>query len=280
MIKIQFQNREELDFLYSLFKKSDSNMIQVQKGFHDLTIQMDDQNREKGLLIIHKQLKKLIMHKKRVDWCKRVIQEEFFYTDEDEQMQIINILFSILDGKRKDLTVDMNHEQEERQIDHALNELLFHNRSFSFDAFVMFRLRTYLEKLSSYIETAIDEYKMEQDYQAFIHYLRSFLMNRKPQMKTIYLVHDDGFTFFNEQKQLMKRSELNKRIDRKLLSDHPVYVDSITIAPLISIAPEHIYLFTDHPDFGIIQTLKNIFEEKITILSLREFSNYSISNKF
>jgi len=110
-------------------------------------------------------------------------------------MQIINILFSILDGKRKDLTVDMNHEQEERQIDHALNELLFHNRSFSFDAFVMFRLRTYLEKLSSYIETAIDEYKMEQDYQAFIHYLRSFLMNRKPQMKTIYLVHDDGLLF-------------------------------------------------------------------------------------
>lgn len=253
-------------------------MIQVQKGYNGLVIQIDNEKREQGLLIIHKHLKQLIMNKKRVDWCKQVIQEKFFFQDEDEQTQIIDILFSILDGKRKDLPIDVNHEQEERQIDQALKDVLSSNRTFSFDAFVMFRLRPYLENLTPYIETAIDEYKMEQEYQAFIHYLRNFLSGRKPQMKKVYIVHDDGFTFFNEQKQMMKRSELNKRIDRKLLSDHPVYVDSITIAPLISIAPEQIYLFTDHPEFGIIQTLKNIFEEKIYIQSLEAISNYSLTN--
>ena len=278
MITIQFQNKDEMDFLYFLLKKSKQTMIQVQKGYNGLVIQIDNEKREQGLLIIHKHLKQLIMNKKRVDWCKQVIQEKFFFQDEDEQTQIIDILFSILDGKRKDLPIDVNHEQEERQIDQALKDVLSSNRTFSFDAFVMFRLRPYLENLTPYIETAIDEYKMEQEYQAFIHYLRNFLSGRKPQMKKVYIVHDDGFTFFNEQKQMMKRSELNKRIDRKLLSDHPVYVDSITIAPLISIAPEQIYLFTDHPEFGIIQTLKNIFEEKIYIQSLEAISNYSLTN--
>lgn len=54
-------------------------------------------------------------------------------------------------------------------------------------------------------------------------------------------------------------------IDRKLLFNHPVYVDSATIAPLLSIAPATIFLYTEEPDQPLIRTIVNIFEERVSI---------------
>ena len=277
LITIQFQNKEELNYLYTLLQSNRSECIFAEKKPFQLNIQIVDDQREHGIIIVHKYIKKLIMDKRRMDWCKKIIEERFLFTDEDEQIQIIDILFSILDGTRKEIIVEIDHEKDEAWIDEVLMDILQYNHSFSFDAFLTFRLRTYLDKLSMYIETAIDEYKLEQDYQAFIYYLREFLMGRKSQMKFIHIIYDEGFIFYDENKHELKRSELNKRIDRKLLSNHPVYVDSETIAPLISIAPDHIFLYTDDLEHGIIQTLKNIFEEKLYVQPVHFFKNANFS---
>lgn len=268
MICIQFQRKDELDFLHLALQKYGAELIQVEIKTLQMIIHITEEKEKEGLSVIHNQLKKLILEKKQVDWCLEILETEFFYTDYDEQMQIIDILFSILTGKRKELAIDIEYTLDEEYIETSISEVLHPSATFSFDAFITFRLRTFIDKLSSYLEVAIDEYKMEQDYQAFIHYLRGFLSKREPQMKVIYVVNEDGFTFYDEKKQEIKRSELNRRIDRRLLSHHPVYVDSLTIAPLISIAPEAIYLYTNYPDSGLIRTLKNIFEEKIKIFPL------------
>lgn len=55
-------------------------------------------------------------------------------------------------------------------------------------------------------------------------------------------------------------------IDRKLLVNHPVYVDSASIAPLLSIAPTTIFLYTKDPEEALVRTIKNIFEERVSIL--------------
>jgi putative sporulation protein YtxC len=277
LITIQFQKKEELNYLYTLLQSNCSDLIYAEKTPFQLIVQIADDQREQGIKLLHKHIKKLIMDKKRVDWCKKIIEERFFFSDEEEQIQIIDILYSILDGTRKEILLDIDHEKDESRIDEVLMDVLKSSHTFSFDAFLTFRLRTYLENLSIYIETAIDEYKLEQDYQAFIYYLRKFLYGRKAQMKYIHVIYDEGFIFYDENKHEMKRSELNKRIDRKLLSNHPVYVDSETIAPLISIAPDQIFLYTDHPEHGIIQTLKNIFEEKIYVQPIRFFQHIKYS---
>lgn len=272
VVTIQFQNKEELDFFYKLIQENAVDFLRVETKLLELTMKFQDSYQEQSFIFIHNLLKRFILDKKRMDWCQQILEKDFFYTDEDERIQIIDMIYSIIEGKRKDIPIEIDHTSLEKQIDQALMEVLRSSKTFSIDAFITFRLRFYIEKLSSYIELAIDEYKLEQEYQSFIFYLRNFLADRKAQMTCIYVVNDEGFQFFDENKRLMKRSELNKRIDRKLLSDHPVYVDSVTIAPLISIAPEVIYLYTNHSENGIIQTLKNIFEEKLNILPLDAFN--------
>lgn len=63
-----------------------------------------------------------------------------------------------------------------------------------------------------------------------------------------------------------------KMIDRKLLSNHPVYVDSATIAPLLSIAPSVVYVYTNDSEQPLVRTIKNIFEERVAVFRIECFN--------
>ena len=71
-------------------------------------------------------------------------------------------------------------------------------------------MRPYLQLLEGYVEIAIDEYKMEQEYQMFVQMLRDFLINREPKMDILHLLFDEEITFYNEQFVEIKRGELIK----------------------------------------------------------------------
>ncbi|WP_066258070.1 sporulation protein YtxC [Neobacillus drentensis] len=218
---------------------------------------------------------------KRDDWFREILKNQFFYEDLEVQQQIMEIIYSILEGQRKDLTVFLKDTNEEPPIRAAIEHIFQENISFSFDSFLKFRLRPYLQLLEGYVEVAIDEYKMEQEYQMFVQMLRDFLINREPKMDVLHLLFDEEITFYNEQFVEMKRAELIRLIDRKLLVNHPVYVDSASIAPLLSLAPTTIFLYTKDPDEPLVRTIKNIFEERVTIKSfaaLREVHKWLETN--
>lgn len=63
-------------------------------------------------------------------------------------------------------------------------------------------------------------------------------------------------------------------IDRNLIISQPMYIDSSILAPLVSIAPNIIYLYTDDIDDGMIQTIQNVFQERIFLCSQSDFAKY------
>ncbi len=214
---------------------------------------------------------------KRDDWFMDILEQQFFYEDLEERQQILEILYSILEGHRFELSSFLQENNEEPNIKEAIHHVFQENISFSFDSFAKFRLRSYLQLLESYVELSIDEYKMEQEYQMFVNMLREFLANREPKIEVLHLLFDDEITFYNDHFEEMKRSELIRLIDRKLLVNHPVYVDSASIAPLLSLAPTSIFLYTNDPEAPLVRTIKNIFEERVTIKrfeALREVKNW------
>lgn len=266
MVSIYFQSREEADFVYQLLLQADrSGILNIKKEEQGITVQSKE-GKSESVLLLMEPLKALITQKKRNEWLREILEEQFFYQDSYEQSQIIEIIHSIIDGKRKGLPLPEDVIQCEERIMDALGEVILGKGFFSLEAFLTFRLRPYYESLENLVEIAIDEYKLEQEYQMFIHYLRDFISDRSHQKRCVYIVHDGNeFLFFDEKQREIKRSELNKMIDRKLLSDHPIYVDSNIIAPLISINPEKIFLFTDDPEQGIVQTLCQVFDESLIV---------------
>jgi putative sporulation protein YtxC len=208
---------------------------------------------------------------KRDEWFRSILAESYFFTDFEEQDQIMDIIYSVLEGERKELAPFMEGVEENGQMKEAISSIFDEKITFSFDSFVMFRLKSYVDQLAQWVEIAIDEYKMEQEYQVFVHTLRNFLAGRKPQMSHLHLVIDENMTFYNSYFSEMKRSELFKAVDRKLLVNHPVYVDSWTIAPLLSISPSTIYLYTDDSQQPLVRTILNIFEERVKTSPISAF---------
>jgi putative sporulation protein YtxC len=275
LIEIIFQKKQDAWNLYQhlvtrLASWQETNSILLNEDRNRVIIPEEFCVKER-MQLLKKSVYDFIVNVKRDDWLRVILAESYFYNDSEEQDQILDIIYSVIEGNRKELVPFMEGVEEQGIIQSSINEIFNERISFSFDSFVMFRLKAYIEQLSKWVEVAIDEYKMEQEYQVFLHTLRDFLEERNPQMSHLYLVIDENMFFYNQQFTEMKRSDLFKTIDRKLLVNHPVYVDSGTIAPLLSIAPETIYLYTDDPHQPLVRTIINLFEERVKVSPVSAF---------
>jgi putative sporulation protein YtxC len=275
LVEIIFQNKEDVNKLYSKLTSQilfcDEILLFEERQTLKINVGMLDEH-FKGM--VTNVFYEFILKTKRDDWLRQILLEQFYYVDIDEQQHILEIIYSIIDGENEELAEFIGEQFEECAVKDAVSDLLQDsNIAFSFEAFVKFRLRGYLEKLLKYVEIAIDEYKMEQEYQVFIQTLREFLHSRQEKVDQLHLVYNEEPIFFNEEFEEIKKAEIARMIDRKLLSNHPVYVDSVTIAPLLSIAPKQIYLYTSNSEDPLIRTIKNIFEERVFVKPIQLFED-------
>ena len=272
MIEIIFQSKEDAKRFHQLLKKHTQSSHHLN---HD-TLLIEDKHIVKcdvmkEAAVVKKAFGQFVLEIKLVDWAREILQDQFYYEDEHEQEQILEIITSIVDGNRRELLSFVDMSELNNLVESAINELFSERLSFSFDSFLRFRLRSITTLLERIVEVAIDEYKLEQEYQIFVHTLRDFLTGRSSIKKVIHLIISDSITFFDEQFFELKRKDILQLIDRKLLSNHPVYIDSVTIAPLLSIAPKKIYLYTDEPEQPLVRTICNLFEERVVVAAMHLF---------
>jgi putative sporulation protein YtxC len=275
LLEIHFQRLEDATPLFLQFKKflsisQSDNYILLDEDQHIVRINTNHLS-EEVFLLIKKLLCDFILETKCDDWFRRIITEKFFFQDQEEVQHIVDIVHSILEGERKELAVFFKEFEHRNDLYQIVNQVIKRELSFSFDSFVKFRLRQFMEKLEKYVQVSIDEYKMELDYQMFIQTLRDFISTRAPKLTHLHIVMGEEVTFYNDQLSAISRSEILKMIDRKLLFNHPVYVDSTTIAPLLSIAPSTFCLYTKDVEQPLVRTIKNIFEERVQIQTMESF---------
>ncbi|BDG37066.1 putative sporulation protein YtxC [Saccharococcus caldoxylosilyticus] len=204
-----------------------------------------------------------------------IISGTFYFQDKEEQQQILQLAHSFLDGERYDYRKGKQLSvSRETLVREALEQFLTDGLSFSFSSFITFRLKSYMERLQHYVELAIDEYKLEQEYQNFVQTLRDCIAARPPKLSQIHLVHQPpSFLFYDEKLREITAGELKQWIDRNLIVSQPMYIDSSVLAPLVSIAPDTIYLYTDLIDDGMVQTIQNVFQERIRLYSRSDFAH-------
>lgn len=220
-----------------------------------------------------------IIHNKEDNWILDYIENLFYFTDYEEKKQILEIAKGLMDGNNPDIPGVQDVMPREQLIVEALHDFMEIPISFSFESFLKFRMRSYNEALLQIIESAIDEYKLEQEYQTFIQGLREFREKREPKLDQLHILHDEQFYFYNHEFTEIKRDELFKYIDRKLILHQPLYIDSAVLAPLVSIAPKSISIYTDQIDNGMVQTIHNIFLENVTIYTKKSFENTRLKAK-
>ncbi len=212
-----------------------------------------------------------IMNVKQNEWIHTILKEKFFYEEQEECHQILHMAQEILKERRKGVAHDLTRHKFETYIMSSLNDWLCDPLSFSFSSYVRFRLRTYREMVARLAEVAIDEYKMEQEYQMFIETLRQQVSDRKSRLSCVHLIFDESFIFYDDKGRRLKQERLVQYIDEELLKQKDVYIDTKVIAPLLSISPKKIYLYTKEQDHNMIVTLRNVFQERVQLHGLHEF---------
>ncbi len=200
-----------------------------------------------------------------------VIRKRYFYEDEDEIGQIAEMALLMWDGEAAYCGDYYLPDQLKDQVKVLLRQVVEQKIDFSFQSLWNFRFKDIQSSLVSLVGYAIDEYKLEQDYQEFISVLRGLIGERDAQVEEIHLVYHEEFQFYNHHFQRISKQDILKAIDRKLMAENPMFIDSNTIAPLVSLAPKRIHIYADDEDNRIIATLRKIFEERILLFRMSYF---------
>ncbi|KEK26484.1 putative sporulation protein YtxC [Bacillus gaemokensis] len=276
MIEICFEEKNDAVYVYQqLMKRTEepyketSVYLYEQKVIIHIPI-CDSHYIEKVLIPV---LLYFIVNIKQNEWLRVILKEKFFYEEHEECHQIIHMAHAILKGKRKGIARDLTRNKIENHVMSSLKGWLNDPLSFSFSSYVRFRLRTYREMVERLAELAIDEYKMEQEYQMFIEMLRQQVSSRKSRLPCLHLVFDESFIFYDEKGIRLKQERLVQYIDEELIAQKDVYIDTKVIAPLLSISPKMIYLYTKEQDHNMIVTLRNVFQERVQLCALHEFEH-------
>ena len=204
---------------------------------------------------------------------REIIQNRYLFQDEDEIEHIAEMAMLMWEGEVVYHGANDLPEKLRNRVSNLFREIVSEQVPFSFQSLWSFRMRAIQDEFVSLVGIAIDEYKLEQDYQEFIFLLRGLLEVRRPLLEEVHLVYKDEFFFYNQHFQLISKRNLANAIDRKLMAENPMFVDSNTIAPLVSMAPRKIFIYAEDEEIRIIRTLKKIFEERIIIAHPNRFAD-------
>ncbi|MGG0236983.1 putative sporulation protein YtxC [Bacillus rhizoplanae] len=274
MIEICFEEKNDAIVIYKELKKRTDDI------YAEISIYLYEQ-----MVIVHIPIQELcyidrvvipvlvqyIINTKQDEWISDILKEKFYYEEREERIQILHMAHSILNGKRKGLNDAPSKQRGKELVVSSLRGWMHDEMSFSFEAYIRFRLRKYNEFLYRTTEMAIDEYKLEQEYQMFVETLRQQVSSRKSRLSCLHLVFDDSFIFYDEKGARLKQDKLVQYIEEELLSQKGLYIDPNIMAPLLSISPKTIHLYTKEQDHNMIVTIQNVFQERVQLYALHEF---------
>lgn len=286
LITIQFSDIEDCvsiyEHLYNALQTHRLENINVKKRKdRRLLVWSDDEQVSVQAVmrpLIARVLTNYIVQTYEKKWIHELLETKFHYSDVEERNALMLITCSIMDGKKPDLP-QMNHlPSRKRLIEEAIIDLLregVSGLSFRFDSFLQFRLKTYRECLLTYVEMAIDEYKLEQDYQNLIENLRAFVDRKKPVIQKILVVYDKKPMFFDKDFTRIDDEKIQHAVRSSYLFLGNTVIEPLLLQPLLALAPSRIELYTKVEEFGILYTLKNIFQERLSVYSLEMIPDLS-----
>lgn len=200
------------------------------------------------------------------------IENLFCFTDKDEQLEIAAIAKEFIEQEREEVPAVKDLDTCDFHVQQSWRSILTEKKpSFTFDSFVQFRLKEYFELLEVYVECAIDEYKLELEYQSFIDQLRKSAGTQPFLHEEIHLVYDGKFKIYDDRYQPCSEKLLELMHERALVLTQEFELDEKILGPIIGLSPEVLYLYLEEENHGLIHTLQNIFQERMIKRPLQSF---------
>ncbi len=207
---------------------------------------------------------------------ERILHTNYSFLKSNEKKAIIEELNKCFDNEVYDKDINVPYKVNRKaKILYRLIDFFEENKTINVEGFINFRLRNYLEDLYEIIDRVIEEYVMEKEYREFIKLLKYFVNIQESKIELINIVVDKRgeYHFFDEYHKLINNEYIRGLIAD--LVDNNLNNDDMLVSTLITIAPKKIvfHFVGNVKNTEIIETIKNIFDEKVYICNTCKICN-------
>ena len=228
-----------------------------------------EKRRQVALILTNVTIKKILPV-----WLEEWLREGFYYEDDYEIEAIVEHARELFFNPSLEVPLKTSFLKWQKEMYQLYYQFIQDSMQFSFDSFMTFRFRKNKEQLSDVVEKAIDEYKMEYDYQIMVNTCREFLQRNSPRIHTVHLYLEDDIKMVNFQGESITTEQIRRWLTNDLSFDSWLPVAERVIGPLVCIAPKKLIIHPCGHHEGLLQTLLSIFEERVELRNEKKTGNW------
>ena len=252
-------NTQILNYLLNRIQEIDfENLIYSQNQFKiykNITIHYRGNNNNKFYNFLTELIGKVVIEFYEEKILKQLINYNYFYFDEYEKNKILENCMQLIEPEVYTPKLFDNKN---------IKEYVKENKAMVLDGFVYFRLKAYLEYLDEVVDSGVNQFIIEKEYREFISLLRVYVESKVPEYNLLHLIYINGESILlDEKRNIVSVSE--NIYNAKYLSDISFSSNDFALNTLLCLLPKRIeiHLIDDEDEF--INTLKLIFEGRVTI---------------
>ncbi len=252
-------NTQVLNYLLNRIQEIDfENLIYSQNQFKiykNITIHYRGNNNNKFYNFLTELIGEVVIEFYEEKILKQLINYNYFYFDEYEKNKILENCMQLIEPEMYNTKLLDNKN---------IKEYVKENKAMILDGFVYFRLRAYLEYLDEVVDSGVNQFVIEKEYREFISLLRVYVESKVPEYNLLHLIYINGESILlDEKRNIVSVSE--NIYNAKYLSDISFSSNDFALNTLLCFLPRRIeiHLIDDEDEF--INTLKLIFEGRVTI---------------
>ena len=252
-------NTQILNYLLNRIQEIDfENLIYSQSQFKiykNITIHYRGNNNNKFYNFLTELIGEVVIEFYEEKILKQLINYNYFYFDEYEKNKILENCIQLIEPEVYTPKLFDNKN---------IKEYVKENKAMVLDGFVYFRLKAYLEYLDEVVDSGVNQFVIEKEYREFISLLRVYVESKVPEYNLLHLIYINGESILlDEKSNIVSVSE--NIYNAKYLSDISFSSNDFALNTLLCLLPRRIeiHLIDDEDEF--INTLKLIFEGRVTI---------------
>lgn len=225
-----------------------------------------DEIKDRIRLIIADALSNIILEDLQSSMVQKIIREEYFYFEREDQDKILRDALAIMWGGRNPIVnSETIREQWRYRVWDRIMDHLGANDELVFEGFIRFRLKDFMGELENAVDRAVDDLLIENEYNEFIKLLQYFVEIQDPKVEEVHVLQQDDKRYMLLDSNLrVIHNDMLEQLAREI-SDKDISHDDLLISSLITIAPCKITIheYDKIKNVELLNTINNVFTGKV-----------------